>query len=52
MGVWVGGGGVGLGRGGVDVNGELKFLEKFKTSSPKGNDCSPESQHVIITTKF
>ena len=35
----VGGRGVGLGVR-VDVNREVKF---FKTSSPKGNDCSPES---------
>ena len=24
----------------------------LKTSSPKGNDRSPDSQHVIIETKF
>ena len=35
---WGGGGGVGLRGVRVDVNEELKFLGKFKTSSPKGND--------------
>ena len=38
-------------------NPSRKFQDKFtwgdnlETSSPKGNDCSPDSQHVIIETK-
>ena len=40
------------------MNGELNFFGKFKTSSPKGNDGSPESplvvdiMHVLDTYKF
>ena len=44
-GVWVWGGGGG--QGGCERRTEV-FVKIKKTSSPKGNDRSPESQHVII----
>ena len=35
---------------GTKIVGTQNFVSTQKTSSPKGNDRSPESQHVIIKT--